>query len=43
MKKVILGGRIIFKAYAKNVRGKATKCSLKTTDVLLHDNKPVLI
>ena len=39
----MLGGRINFKAYAKNVRGKTTKCSLKTTEVLLHVDEHVLI
>ena len=43
MKKVILGGRINFKAYAKNIRGKATECPLKATEVLLHVDKPVFI
>ena len=31
----MLGCRLIFKAYAKNVNTKATKCSLKPTEVLL--------
>ena len=35
MKSFMLGCRLIFKAYEKNVREKATKCSLKTTEVLL--------
>ena len=30
-----LGCRFSFEAHAKNVREKATKCSLKTTEVLL--------
>ena len=30
-----LGCRFSFEAYAKNVRENATKCSLKTTEVLL--------
>ena len=33
--KILLGYRFIFKEYAKNEREKATKCSLKTTEVLL--------
>ena len=35
MKKFMLDCRFSFEAYAKNVREKATKCSLKTTEVLL--------
>ena len=35
MKKFMLGCRLSFEAYAKIVREKATKCSLKTTEVLL--------
>ena len=31
----MLGCKFSFKTYAKNVREKATKCSLKTTEVLL--------
>ena len=31
----MLGCSFIFESYAKNVREKVTKCSLKTTDVLL--------
>ena len=38
-----LGGRINFKTSAKNAKGKATKCSLKTTEVLLHVDEHVLI
>ena len=34
--------RFSFKAYAKNVREKAVKCSLKTTEVLLNTNGHVL-
>ena len=33
--KVLLGCRFNFKAYVNNVREIATKCSLKTTEVLL--------
>ena len=32
----MLGCRFGFEAYAKNVREKTAKCSLKTTEVLLH-------
>ena len=39
----MLGGRINFKAYAKNARGKTTECSLKTTEVLLHVDEHLLI
>ena len=35
MKKFMLGCRSSFEAYAKNVREKTTKCSLKTIEVLL--------
>ena len=35
MKKFMLGCRFSFEAYAKDVREKMTKCSLKTTEVLL--------
>ena len=35
MKKFTLGCRFSFEAYAKDVREKMTKCSLKTTEVLL--------
>ena len=38
----MLGCRFSFVAYSKNVREKATKCSLKTTDVLLDADKHVL-
>ena len=31
----MLGCRFSFKACAKNIQGKATKCSLKTAEVLL--------
>ena len=31
----MMGCRFSFNAYAKNVREKATNCSLKTTEVLL--------
>ena len=35
MKKFMLGCRFSFEAYARNVRENATKCYLKTTEVLL--------
>ena len=35
MKKFILTCTLSFEAYAKNVKEKATKCSLETTEVLL--------
>ena len=35
MKKFMLGCRVSFEAYAKSVREKVTKCSLKTAEVLL--------
>ena len=35
MKKFVLDYRSIYKAYAKIVRQKAVKCSLKITEVLL--------
>ena len=35
MKKFMLWRRFSFEAYAINVREKATKCSVKTTEVLL--------
>ena len=35
MKKLMLGCRLSFEAYAESVREKATRCSLKTTEVLL--------
>ena len=35
MKKLMLGCRFSFEAYAKNVRDKSTKFFLKTTGVLL--------
>ena len=38
----MLGCRFSYEVYAKNVRGKATKTSLKTTDVLLGPNEHVL-
>ena len=34
----MLGCRLIFAPYAKNVRHKATKCSLKTAEILLDDD-----
>ena len=39
----MLGGRINFKAYSKNVGGKTPKYSLKATEVLLHVDEHVLI
>ena len=38
----MLGCRFSFKAYAKMVREKATKCSLKTTEFLLGTDGHVL-
>ena len=38
----MLGFRFSFEVYAKNVREKATKCSLKTTEVLLDADGHVL-
>ena len=38
----MLGWRFSFKAYAKNVREKATKCSSKPTEVLLDADDHVL-
>ena len=38
----MLGCRFSFKAFAKNVREKATKCSIKTTDVLFDADGHVL-
>ena len=38
----MLGCRFSFEVYAKNVREKTTKCSLKTTDVLLGADGHVL-
>ena len=34
MRKIMLGCRFNFEAYAKNVREKATKCFLKTVEIL---------
>ena len=42
MQKVMLGCRLSFEAYAKKVREKATKSSLKTTQVLFDANGHVL-
>ena len=42
MKKFMLGCRFSVEAYAKNVGEKATKCSLKSTEVLLDNNGHVL-
>ena len=39
----MLGCRLIFAAYAKNVRHKATKCSLKTAEILLDDDGMCLL
>ena len=38
----MLGCRFSFEAYAKNVRTRATKCSLKTTENLLDADGHVL-
>ena len=38
----MLGSRFNLKEYAKNLREKATKCSLKTTEVLLDVDGHVL-
>ena len=38
----MLDCRFSFEAYAKKVRKKANKCSLKTTEVLLDGNEHVL-
>ena len=38
----MLGCRFSVEAYAKNAREKATKCSLKTTNVLLGDDGHML-
>ena len=38
----MLDFRFSFEAYVKNVREKGTKCSLKTTDVLLDADGHVL-
>ena len=38
----MLGCRFNFDVYAKNVRQKATKCSLRTTEVLLDADGHVL-
>ena len=38
----MLGSRFSFKAHAKNIREKATKCSLKTAEVLLDADGNVL-
>ena len=35
MKKFMMGCRFNFKACARNIREKTTKCSLKTTEVLI--------
>ena len=40
--KFILGCRFSFEAYAKNVKEKATKCSLETTELLLDADGHVL-
>ena len=39
----MLDCRFSFKAYAKNLREKATKCTLKTAEVLLDADGHVLI
>ena len=38
----MLGCRFSFKSYAKNVQEKATKCSVKATEVLLDADGYVL-
>ena len=38
----MIGCRFSFEAYAKNIQEKATKCSLKTTEVLLDADGHVL-
>ena len=43
MKKFLLGCSFNFGAYAKDVREKATKCSLKTAEVLLNADGHALI
>ena len=43
MKMFLLGCSFSFEAYAKNVREKATKCSLKTAEVLLNTDGHALI
>ena len=42
MKKFMLGCRFNFEPYAKNVREKAAKCSLKTDEIRLDNNVHVL-
>ena len=42
MKKFMLGCRFSFQTYAKKLREKATKCSLKTSEVLLDADEHVL-
>ena len=42
MKKFMLGCRLSFEAYTKDVREKATKSCLKTTEVLLDADGHVL-
>ena len=38
----MLGSRFSFEAYAKNVRDRATNCSLKITEVILDADGHVL-
>ena len=38
----MLGCRFTFKAYAKNIRDKATNCPLKATEILLNPYGHVL-
>ena len=38
----MLGYRFSFVAYLKNIRDKATKCYLKTTEILLDADEHVL-
>ena len=40
--KFMSGCKLGFKAYAKNVKEKTTKCSLKATDMLLDADRHVL-
>ena len=43
MKTFMLGCRFSFEAHTNNVREKATKCSLKTTEVILDNDGHVLL
>ena len=42
MKRFMLGSRFSFETQAKNVRENVTKCSLKTTEVILDTDGHVL-